>query len=124
MAQTAALLSGPPDNQAAPGGKPLLGRPGGRPGANPLGYRRPEGLGFHACLAQNLSGLTQGLVGQSQQQMLASHIGVTQLGGVLLGQPDGPQSCRCEAVVRHMHHLVKTFLSLCPFFRKFSIDFF
>ena len=45
------------------------------------------------------------LAGQSQQKVLAAHIAVPQPGGILLGQPDGPQGGGCKAAVRHFDRL-------------------
>ena len=78
----------------------MQGAPG-HSGAHPLGDAKAQTGAVRPLLLEQTGSSAVLLAGQSQQQVLAAHIGVTQTGGVLLSQTDGPQSSGCKTAVSH-----------------------
>ena len=89
VAQPGGLGEGELDDLFAPGGEPLGRRAAG--GAHPhhAGDGGLQALWLQPGGLEHLGGHPFALTGQAQQQVLAAHIAVAQLGRTLLGQPQG-----------------------------------
>ena len=90
MTQSAALPHRTPNRLTAVGRQSLMEGAGGHSDPNPLADRAAEGMAVCPSLTQSTGSGAVLLAGQPQQQMFTAHIAVSQAGGILLGQSDGP----------------------------------
>ena len=89
LAQPHRFLQGQLDDVFAAGREPLGGQVSRRPPAHCPDDGGAEGLRVQPRGAEHLGGHTVPLPQQAQQQVLAAHISVSQLGGALLGKAEG-----------------------------------
>ena len=87
---------------AASGRQPLVESAPGHPCAYQLCDTNPQAGAARSLLPQQTGGSAVLLAGQPQQQMFTAYIAVSQTGGVLLGQTNGPQGSGCKTAIGHI----------------------
>ena len=67
-----------------------------------VGNADPQAGAGRSLLPKQTGGSAVLLAGQPQQQMFTAYIAVSQTGGVLLGQTNGPQGSGCKTAIGHI----------------------